>query len=272
MIFDLHIHTTCSDGIFTPEQVVDIAKSKKVAGIAITDHDTVAGLDPAIRYSKILSNIIVIPGIEFGCIYKDEEVHILGYFIDYKSSILIELTKKLRDSRVTRGIQMIEKINTLGMQLSLEDVKEFVEEGYIGRPHVARAMVNRGYVNSINEAFERYLNRGKPGYVEREALTLCETINLIHKVNGIAVLAHPGLLNNNPKIIDHCIEMGIDGLEAIHSKHSKNDVVSILDICKKNDLIITGGSDFHGKKISNDYLLGKYYININDIPLMKGRL
>ena len=271
MIFDLHIHTTYSDGLLTPYQVVDLAIKKGVDGIAITDHDTILGIEPAVQYSKNMGNFYVIPGIEFGCVYKDEEVHILGYFIDYKSYDIINITEKLKKFRVLRGLEMIEKVNSLGMDLSVDEVKSLSKEDYIGRPHIARVLIKRGYINNIHEAFNKYLDRGKPAYVERYKLSIGETINLIHKVNGIAILAHPGVLKDR-SIINYCIEMGIDGLEAIHSKHSNNEVQYLLDIGKKNGLIITGGSDCHGESIHGEYLLGKYYVNINHIPIMKGRI
>ena len=271
MIFDLHVHTTYSDGLLTPKQVVDLAMIKGIDGIAITDHDTILGIEPAVRYSEEIENIFVIPGIELGSVYKDEEVHILGYFIDYKSLEIIDMTNKLRMDRVSRGLKIIEKVNSIGMELDIAEVKALGKGNYIGRPHIARALVKHGYVNNVQEAFSKYLNRGKPAYVERHTLDIKEAISLIHSSNGLAILAHPGVLKDR-EIIRYCINMGIDGLEAIHSKHNNNDVKNILEIGKKYDLIITGGSDCHGEIINGDYLLGKYYVNIDYISSMKGRI
>ncbi|HSH50510.1 MAG TPA: PHP domain-containing protein [Bacteroidales bacterium] len=223
MIFDLHVHTNFSDGLLTPKQVIDLAIDKGLDGIAITDHDTVSGIEPAIQYSKKVGNLHIIPGLEFSCIYEDEEVHILGYFFDYKSDQIINITKDLRKNRIIRGMKMIKKINNLGLELTLEEVKKLSKRDYIGRPHIARALVVRKYVKSLDDAFDKLLNRGMPGYVEKDSLELEETIQLIHESNGISVLAHPGLLRNNA-IIKQSIKSGIDGLEAIHSKHSKEDV------------------------------------------------
>lgn len=270
MIFDLHIHTNCSDGLLSPEQVVDLALIKGLDGIAITDHDTVSGLEMAIEYSKKY-NVKVIPGIEFGCVYEGEEVHILGYFIDYRSNDIILATKELRNNRINRAVEMISKINKLGFNLKVEDVIKFSKEDFIGRPHIARALIEKGYFASIEEAFEILLGRGKPAYVERKTLSIKETIGLIHKVNGIAILAHPGLLNNKG-VIDYCLNNGIDGLEVIHSKHKEEDVKYLLEMSKKCNLIATGGSDCHGKIVDGDYLMGRYYVNLNYIPQMKGRL
>ncbi|MCF6459757.1 PHP domain-containing protein [Clostridium sp. Cult3] len=271
MIFDLHVHTNYSDGLLTPKQVIDLAVLKGLDGIAITDHDTVDGIKSAIQYSKTIDKIYIIPGIEFGCIYKDEEVHILGYFIDYKSSIIEQVTDSLRQERILRGLKIIDKVNSLGMKIDVDEVYKIAEEDYIGRPHIARVLVKHGYVSNVKEAFELYLNRGKPAYIERKTLSIVETIDLIHKLEGIAILAHPGVLKDN-SIIDYCIHMGIDGIEAIHSKHDSDSVKYLLEVAKQYGLIVTGGSDCHGEIIDGDYLLGKYYININHIPIMKGRI
>lgn len=270
MLVDLHVHTNCSDGLLTPQQVVDLALKKELDGIAITDHDTISALESAIEYSKKY-NIVVIPGIELGCVFKGEEVHILGYFIDYNSMDIIKTTEKLRKNRITRALEMVNRINSLGMELTFEEVKRFSKDDFVGRPHIARALVEKGYFSSIEEAFENLLERGKPGYVERKTLELKETINLIHRVNGIAILAHSGLLKNK-EIIDYCINNRIDGLEVIHSKHKEADVEYLLDVANKHNLIATGGSDCHGRIINGDYLMGKYYVNLNYIPEMKGRL
>ncbi|QQY80674.1 hypothetical protein EDD65_105198 [Keratinibaculum paraultunense] len=272
MIFDLHVHTTCSDGLLTPHQVIDLAITKKLDGIAITDHDTVDAIESAIQYSKTKIKLYIIPGIEFSCIFKDEEVHILGYFIDYKSLKLKKITDSLKNKRILRGIEMVKKINKLGMNISIEEVQiEAGRNNYIGRPHIARVLVKHGFVNNIDEAFELYLNRGKEAYVEKESLKLEETIDLIHELEGIAVLAHPGLLNNF-NIITSCVNLGIDGIEAVHSRHKSEDVKKLIDIAKQHNLIVTGGSDCHGILINGEYLLGNYYVNIDYIPIMKGRI
>lgn len=272
MIFDMHTHTIFSDGIFTPEELVGLAFNKGLDGIAITDHDTISGIEPAIQACKNLNNFHIIPGIEFGCVHKDEEVHILGYFIDYKSSEIKKTSKKLRDSRIKRGQNIIKKLNNLEINITLDQINQTLSDNdYIGRPHIARILVEKGYVNNMNEAFSTYLDRGKPAYAERYRLNIKDTIDLIHKTNGLAVLAHSGILEQK-KIIDYCINMGINGLEAIHPKHKRKDVLYILNLAKKHNLFITGGSDFHENQINGKSLLGKYYINLNDIMPMKGRI
>lgn len=271
MIFDLHVHTNHSDGLYSPEKIVELALNNKLDGIAITDHDTVTGIELAIEHSKNFNNFKVIPGIEFSSVFKNEEVHLLGYFIDYNDPKIIDITNKLKLSRLNRGAEMVKKINNLGFSLSLKEVKELSNDGYIGRPHIARIMTKKRYVNDLSEAFNKYLNRGKPAYVERYKLTIKESISLIKDSGGFAILAHPGLLKEKD-IIDYCISNDIDGIECIHSKHSKEDIDNFLHIAKSNNLIITGGSDFHGDQDNINSLLGKYYINIKNIPKFMGRI
>ena len=266
--FDLHVHTNHSDGRLSPAKMVDLGVAKGLDGIAITDHDTTTGIKEAIEQSHKYNNFKVIPGIEFSCIYQDEEVHILGYFIDYKSTSINEVTQNLKMNRVQRSKKIIDKLNSLELEISLEDVKLFVDEDFIGRPHIARALINKGYVYTIQEAFDRYLKRGKPAYVERQSLTIKDSIDLIKSNKGISILAHPGLLKNK-EIISYCISLGIDGIECVHSKHNKEDIKLFFNIVKENDLIGTGGSDCHGDSTNKPLLIGEYFINIMDTPKLR---
>lgn len=268
MYFDLHVHTNHSDGIFSPQKVIELAIKKGLCGIAITDHDTITGIIPALEYCKNFNDFTIIPGIEFSTVKNEEEVHILGYFINPFDDGILEITDKLKKSRYNRSIKMIEKLNDLGINIILEDVLEISGGELIGRPHIARALINKGYVNSIDEAFNKYLDKGKPAYVERFKLTTEEAISIIKNSGGYAVLAHAGLLKNK-EIIEYCINLGIDGLECIHSKHEALDTEYLKVIAKTNNLIITGGSDFHGDNLE---ILGKYYIDINTIPKFKERI
>lgn len=268
MRFDLHVHTNHSDGKLSPSEMIDIAVRKGLSGIAITDHDTTTGIDEAIYRSNIYNNFKVIPGIELSSVYNDEEVHILGYFIEYKNPNLIKITNKLKKARIDRGEKIINKLNTLGYEISMKDVILFSGEDYIGRPHIARALISKGYVYSIQEAFDKLLNRGKPAYVERYKISIEECISLIKDNQGLSILAHPGLLKDK-SIIRHCISLGIDGIECIHSKHDKGDIKIFSQIVKDNNLIMTGGSDCHGDSTNGPLLLGKYSIDIIDIPKFK---
>ncbi|WP_077367570.1 PHP domain-containing protein [Anaerosalibacter sp. Marseille-P3206] len=270
MKLDLHTHTTFSDGFFTPEEIVDLAVKKGLDGIAITDHDTTKGIDSAIKRSTVYKDFLVVPGIEFSCEYNDEEVHILGYFIEYKSPELIKLTDKLKTERIKRGYKIISELNNIGLNITIEDVKKFAKDDFVGRPHIANALVMKGLADSIEDAFNKYLIKGKPGYVKRYKLSIADTINLIHRIDGIAVLAHPGLLKVKD-IIDYAIDSGIDGIEAIHSKHLKKEIDDYIYMSKRNNLIITGGSDFHGAINNCEYSLGNYYIDIDKLETLKRR-
>lgn len=271
MIADLHVHTTHSDGIFTPEEIVDLAYEKGLDAIAITDHDTISGIESAIIRSQEYKNLYVIPGIEFSCTYLNEEVHLLGYFIDYKLSDIINVTKVLKEERYLRGVKIISKLNSIGINISVDEVKKNIKGNLIGRPHIGRTLIEKKYVRSVEEAFNKYLGKNKPAYVERFKLETSEAINLIHKANGLAVLAHPGLIKKK-NIINDLIAKSIDGIEVIHSKHSHKDVLDSIDLADIYGLFKTGGSDFHGDKRNGEYILGSYYINLNHIKEMKGRI
>lgn len=267
MIVDMHTHTLYSDGLLSPKELIDFAIEKKLSGIAITDHDTVEALAEANIYASSKSDFILVPGIEFGCEYDEKEVHLLGYFIDYKHSDLIEVTQKLKESRVVRGEKIVEKLVNLGININIDDVRVFARDDYIGRPHIARALIEKNYVENINEAFDKYLKRGAPAYVERFQLSISDSIKLIKKISGISILAHPGLIEDI-KIVDYVISLGIDGIECYHSKHTDRDTNEFLKLAKGNNLIITGGSDFHGE----EDILGNYYIDFNNSPILKRRV
>lgn len=269
--YDLHVHTHYSDGRLSPTEIVQMAISKNLNGIAITDHDTILGIEEAVEYSRDYKDFNVIPGIEFSSVYKDEEVHILGYFIDLNDEELISVSNKLRNSRKERAIKIVEKLNLMDIDISIEEVMKYGKEDFVGRVHIARVLKEKKYVANIQEAFSRYLNRGKSAYVERYYVDIESLIKLIKKTGGIAVLAHPGLLKDK-RIINHCIDKGIMGLECIHSKHSRADTSLFKSIAKEHDIIITGGSDCHGQLINGDLLLGGYYVNLDLIPEMKERI
>ena len=266
MRVDMHTHTLYSDGLNSPKKLIDLALEKNLSGISITDHDTVDGLDEAAKYAKTKKGFILVAGIEFGCVYDNKEVHLLGYFINYKDTELMEVTKKLKESRIQRGKKMVKKLSDLGLDLDIEDVRKFASDDYVGRPHIARALIEKKYVKDINQAFEKYLERGASAYVDRFQLSISESIQLIHKINGISVLAHPALIQDR-KIIDLVISLGIDGIECFHSKHTEEDTKELLKIANDNNLLVTGGSDYHG----DEDILGDYYIDLNKSPGLKRR-
>lgn len=242
-LIDMHMHTTYSDGKYTPKQLIDMAMKKGLNGISITDHDTVQGLKEANEYANE-KKFLFINGIEFSTFLDDKEIHVLGYKIDYNNENLIKMTKKLKDSRESRGIQMIKKLNELGIKIDESDLYNYSVES-IGRPHIANILVDKGYVKNKDEAFSKYIGNDCPAYVERYKLSVDEAINLIKDSGGISVVAHPYLINNDDYLYK-IIDMGIDGIEVYHSKHSYNTSIKYKYIAQKYNLYITGGSDFHG--------------------------
>ncbi|MGE4282532.1 MAG: PHP domain-containing protein [Clostridia bacterium] len=245
---DLHVHTTASDGSMTPSEVVRHAVQKRLAAIAITDHDTVEGIEEALIQGH-LSDIEVIPGIEISVDYRDE-MHILGYYIDIYSQKFITILNQLNNFREERNPKIIKKLNDLGMSISFEEV-EAKAGRVVGRPHIARVMVEKGYVDNVNQAFYEYLNTGKPAYIERKKLSQQEGIRLIKNAGGIAILAHPIYLEkggaNLDMLLPKLIEYGLDGLEVYYSDYTSEDTHKYLKLADKYNLVATGGSDFHGR-------------------------
>ncbi|WP_422486779.1 PHP domain-containing protein [Gudongella sp. DL1XJH-153] len=264
----MHTHTTASDGLLTPTELVLKAYQRRLDGIAITDHDSIEGIQEALIESIKIPGFSVIPGVEMGCSHEDEEVHILGYFLDYTNEKLKDTLSTLRNSRWKRGIEILHKLENLGMELPIDEILEKSKKtDFIGRATIARELHDRGFVKSIKEAFDKYLDVNKPAYTERFKLTIEETIKLIHNSGGISVLAHPGLLINK-QILTYCVDMGIMGIECYHSKHSKNDEKILVSFSERNNLIITGGSDYHG----DIDILGDHVTDIDNIPAFRERV
>lgn len=271
MKYDLHIHTCYSDGLYSPTKVIDQAIETGLSGIAITDHDSVLGIEEALLYSEQFDSFNVIPGIELSCIYDNDEVHILGYFLDYKDQKIQSITGELREHRKNRVKRIVEKLKTLNIHLDIEKIKGNSNNDFTGRVAIARELIDSGYTVTIQEAFNKYLNPGKPAYVERFKLTVDDAISLIKEAGGIPVLAHPGLLKDK-YVIQYCIERGIEGIESVHSKHSPRQSKNFKDIASRHGLISTGGSDCHGELYNGELLLGKYFVDLNLIPKMKERI
>ncbi len=243
---DLHNHTTASDGLYTPTQLVYHAKCNGLDAIGVTDHDTTNGLDEA-KIAGERFGIEIIPGIELNTQMNGIEIHILGYFIDYKVPWFQDLLRTIRDARNNRAQKMVYNlVNMYGMDLDFDEIKSRAGgRENIGRPHIARAMIDKGIVKDIAEAFEKYIGEGCKAYVERYKITVTEGIELIKRVGGVPVLAHPGIIRDE-RIVNEIIPCGIVGIEAYHSKHTFQQRDSYVKLAKAEDLIVTGGSDCHG--------------------------
>ncbi|MGR6835705.1 PHP domain-containing protein [Syntrophomonas erecta] len=246
MLYDLHVHTTASDGLLTPQEVLDAAHELGLKGVAITDHDTVSGLPVAFQHLKsYYSNLVLIPGIEMNTEIESIEVHILGYFIDYYYPGLSRRLEEIQQARRQRAYKMINRLNSMGLNIKIQQVEKFAKGESVGRPHVAMALIEEGYVFSIEEAFDRYLGIGKPAYIPRYKFLPQEAISLIKQAGGVPVLAHPGLIDRQ-NITEKIIKMGIRGIEVYYPEHTPDQVKKLLVLSEKHGLVVTGGSDFHG--------------------------
>lgn len=251
---DLHVHSTYSDGTCTPSEIIDMAVRLELNYIALTDHDTVDGIEEMKNASEIHRkngyNITIIPGVELSCAFSGPDLHILGLNIDYKSDILIDKLKECKESRRTRNDKMIEKMQGLGFDITKEKIYALYGDVSITRAHFARYLTDMGYTSSKNEAFEKYLGHNGPVYVQRDKLSPKDAIQLIKAAKGHPVLAHPLLYNLDDiqlnELLSQLKEYGLWGIEAIYSLNTPMDEIYLKELAKKYNLFITGGSDFHG--------------------------
>ena len=241
---DLHLHTQFSDGTFTPEELVLRAQNAGLACIALTDHDTVEG---CARAAAACADVKMefISGAELTAEHEDTEVHILGYFLDTKNPVLLDRIGKFQAVRQNRINEMCAALNRLGIPLKAESVFALANCKSPGRPHVARALVKEKLIGNLDEAFEKYLKKGRPAWVPKTKMSALEGVELIHEAGGLAVMAHPGL-NRTDDIIPGLVKAGLDGIECFHTKHSTVMAERYLEIAEKYDLLVTGGSDCHG--------------------------
>ncbi|NIQ39649.1 MAG: PHP domain-containing protein [Proteobacteria bacterium] len=246
---DLHVHTTASDGTLTPSQVVHLAKKRRLKAIAITDHDTVDGVQEAQEEGQRVS-LEIIPGIEISANIKTGSVHLLGYFVQTKGGILREKLEKLKEARSERNPKIVDKLNDLGIDITYQEVVAASGGGQVGRPHFAQVLVDKGYVASLNDAFDRYLAQGAPAYVNKFRLDVRDAIDMVLKAQGIPVLAHPFTLNYMPRDLENLVveltKEGLKGIEAFYPDHTREQTAQYRQLAEKVGLLKTGGSDFHG--------------------------
>jgi predicted metal-dependent phosphoesterase TrpH len=242
---DLHLHTTASDGLLSPAEMVGLAASKGLDVIAITDHDTVDGIESSLKAGAAYPALVIIPGVELSTDVPHGEVHVLGYFIDYTDRQFNQELQKMRDSRKNRAEKMIEKLGKMGMKVSWQRVQELAQGGSVGRPHVAQAMVEAGHVASFREAFDRYIGREGPAYVEREKMEPAEAVELIVKAQGLPVLAHPVDIADLGGLLVQLISAGLTGIETYYNRYTPDVIATLEKTAQRHGLIITGGSDYH---------------------------
>jgi predicted metal-dependent phosphoesterase TrpH len=255
---DLHAHSTASDGSLAPGELIGYALRKKAAALALTDHDTLEGLEEALQAGEALG-LEVIPGLEISAEYSRGTMHILGYYIDRTHSGLNQDLNILQEARKTRNPRIIGKLQALGFPVAWEEIDSQVT-GQIGRPHIAQILLKRGLVSSLDEAFQKYLTKGASAYVDKFRFSPDKAIDMIQKAGGIAVLAHPFSLNcpslkDLYDLVKELKDCGLQGMEVLYPKHTEEQTRDYFSLVKELKLLYTGGSDFHGNNKENTDLL-----------------
>ena len=268
MRIDLHTHTTASDGLLNPEALVQLARDAGVTVLAVADHDTTAGVDAAVAAGKRLE-VEVIPAVEINTDVGEAEVHVLGYYIDHAQGWFQEFLAELRDGREHRAAKMVGKLNALGIPIAYARVRAMAE-GAVGRPHVARALIELGAVRNTEEAFQKYIGRGGPAYVERMKVTPEDAVRVILRAGGVAVLAHPGW-GVRDDLLPPLVEAGLEGLEAYYPDHTPAMTAHFLALAKRYDLLVTGGTDFHGGDLATRVVIGSQYVPPEVVEGLKAR-
>jgi predicted metal-dependent phosphoesterase TrpH len=256
---DLHTHTTASDGTLSPAELVAYAASKGIRVLGVTDHDTTAGLAPAIQAGLELG-VQIIPGVEINTDVPEGELHVLGYFIDWHDAFFQGKLSELRDGRMSRAEKMVRKLRALGLSITLDQVLRIAGPAAVARPHVAAALVEKGYVSTPAEAFDRYIGRHGPAYVERMRFTPAEAVRLIRQVGGVPVWAHPVIIGAAEAISDpldleamlpELVTAGLQGIECYYTGYPPEVTRDLLGLAARYGLIATGGSDYHGPQRLN---------------------
>ncbi len=258
-VIDLHTHSTASDGIYTPKQLLQHAKEADISVLALTDHDSTDGIVEAAQAAQALG-IDFIPGIEVNTDTHGGEVHVLGYFLEYERPAFQAILKVLRDARERRGQRMVELLNEQGITIHWERVRE-IAQGAVGRPHVAKALLEAGYVQTIGEAFDKYIGTNGPAYVPRYKLSPEDAVRLIASANGLPVIAHPVNLPGLSELrnwLPGLCAAGLVGLETYYGPYTKADEQTLLTLAHEYHLIPTGGTDFHGPGIHPTPLGGRF--------------
>ena len=259
-LVDLHIHSTASDGVFTPSEVVRLALEQGMAAIALTDHDTLGGVAEA-QQAVVGTGLEVIAGVEVNSEGGWGDLHFLGYYVDLDNDFLQGRLQMMQDARVGRAHQMLERLRDRGMALEWEQIQALVGGDSVGRPHVARALLDRGYVETVQEAFDRFIGNDGPAYVPRLKLTPPEVIRAITGAGGIPVLAHPA--HSRPPAVERIpefVDYGLRGVEVHYPHHSPEEIETLLELCQAYDLLVTGGSDFHGPSVREGVSLDSVHV------------
>jgi 3',5'-nucleoside bisphosphate phosphatase len=254
-LVDLHLHSTASDGKLSPHDLVKLAADTGLKVIALTDHDSTEGLIPALEAAKASPDITLIPGVEISTDLPDGEAHILGYFIEYSDPDFTKTLERFRLSRLNRGKKMVDKLSSLGIFIDWKRVQEIAGEGVIGRPHIARAMMEKGYINKFEEAF-RYIGHDGPAYVARDKMTPEEAVALIVNAKGLPVLAHPFTVKDPEAMVIKLKKVGLAGIEVYYKDNTPDQTANTLKLAQKYGLIATGGTDYHAMGEPGEMMMG----------------
>ncbi len=246
MRVDLHLHTTASDRQLSPAEIVRKAAEMGLSAIAITDHDSVEGVEPALAAAEAFPSLLVIPGVELSADIPRGEAHILGYFIDLREQGLKRSLESLRNARRERGRKIVARLAQLNIDVDWQRVLELAAGASVGRPHIAQAMMERGYISSLREAFTKYIGRDGPAYVERERLTPLQAVELVLSASGLPTLAHPADIKGLESLIPQLKQFGLVGLEAYYNGYPKQTISWLNGLARDHGLIPCGGSDYHG--------------------------
>ncbi len=255
-LIDLHMHTTLSDGTLSPTELVRVLAATTLRLVAITDHDSLEGIAEAKREIANHPNLTLIPGIELSSDDGDSEVHVLGYHLDETDPELHEILAAFHRNREGRGEIMVAKLNELGFDITWERVVEISQGGVIARPHIARALMEKGYVSEMREAFDKYIGRGMPAHIEREKMTPVEAVQLIRRFGGVPVLAHPTYTVNPPALVASLAAAGLAGMEVYYKNYTPDVVAELKALADRHNLLALGGSDYHASGESDEVAPG----------------
>jgi predicted metal-dependent phosphoesterase TrpH len=255
-LVDLHLHTTASDGRLSPTELIQLVASKGVKVVSVSDHDTTEGLAEVSRAIEEFPNMRLIPGIELSTDIPGDEIHMLGYFMEYDDPEFQQVLRRFRAGRVDRAKMMVEKLASLGLEVEWERVQAIAGDGSVGRPHIALALVEKGYFKEPKEPFFEFLGRNGLAYAEREKMTPSEGVQLLARVGGVPVLAHPAQLQDLDQKVEELKAAGLRGMEVHYAMYSPETVDYLLSVARRHDLIPCGGSDYHGLGNTGELLPG----------------
>ncbi|MES2764486.1 MAG: PHP domain-containing protein [Bacteroidota bacterium] len=267
---DLHTHTLYSDGLLTPQQLLFKAHERGLSAIAITDHDTVDAIEEAERIAPDYE-IEVVPGIEISCMENDRDIHILGYCIDIHHQVLRDYCVIFKKDRERRAKKIVENLQKLSVNVNYDDVAHRAGDGSIGRPHIAAAMIEAGYVATFEDAFRKYLSNHSPAYEPRTRFSVKEAADLIHSAGGVAILAHPGRYFSDPRLLLPLLKTGLDGIEVTYPSHGRATQQFYHVFAKQHNLLETGGSDFHGSRFYDEDNFGRVTITYGALENVRER-